>query len=108
MAYDGAFTPKGPTVLVGVNPVQAPTTDGTTATSYRIRALLATSQYMAWAAPTVAVPAIALVAPTAGVPSSPNTIGFLTGTTETLVLPAGCWMRADAPAAFEVTPGEGV
>ena len=105
--YDGAFTPKGPTVLVGVNAVLAPTSDGTAATSYRVRNILSTAQYLAWYPKTVMPPAFTVTAPTAATPST-NTMGFAAGSTETVVFPANCWFKADAISAFEVTPGEGV
>ena len=107
--YDGAFTPKGPTVLVGTTVVPVPTNDGTPATSYRVRALLTTQQYLAWSPPRSdgTAPTINLVTPVANVPSV-NTMGFAGLATETVVLPQGCYMKADAVGAFEVTPGEGI
>ena len=105
--YDGAFTPKGPTVLVGVNAVQVPTSDGTAATSYRVRNILSTAQYLTWYPKTNTPPNITATAPTASTPA-PFTMGFAGSSTETVVFPANCWLKADTVAAFEVTPGEGV
>ncbi len=105
--YDGPFRPTGPTVLVGITSVQAPTNDGTGQTSYRVRAMLSTQQYLTWAPFTTVNPNVPVTAPTAGVPST-NTLGFAGLSTETVVLPMNCWLRADAAAAFEVTPGEGL
>ena len=105
--YDGAFMPKGPTVLVGVNAVQAPNTDGTSPTSCRVRNILSTAQYLTWAPRTNSVPTITATAPSASTPAV-NTMGFAAGSTETVIFPPNCWFKADAAAAFEVTPGEGV
>ena len=111
MAYDSAFSPMGPTVLVGTSSVQVKTTNNEGNTSYRVRNLLATQQYFSWAAPlpsdaAVTVPAI--VTPVAGTPS-PKTIGMFPYSVETFSgLPANAWFLANAAGAFEVTPGEGL
>ena len=105
--YDGAFTPKGPTVLVGVNAVLVLNSDGTPPTSYRVRNIISTGQYLSWYPRTANAPNITVTAPTAQTPAA-FTMGFAAGSTETVVLPPNCWLKADAVAAFEVTPGEGV
>lgn len=108
---NGAFTPFGPTVLVGTSEVQVQSTRNTEPTAYRIRNTSGSAQYLAWAyappgggSPTIAAPA----APTAGVPA-PNTLGFLPNSVEVVGgLPANAFFRASAAGAFEVTPGEGL
>ena len=107
--YDGAFKPSGATVLIGTSPLQVLNNDGTSPTSYRIRAMLVTQQYLGWMPGGLSgnPPFVPTTAPVAGTPT-PNVMGFAGFSTETVVLPQGCWMRADAIGAFEVTPGEGV
>lgn len=108
MATDTAFYPKGPTYLVGTSPVQcnaSPTESSVSA--YRICNLLSTRQYLTWAASQANTPSIGALAPSAGTPSS-NTIGIAGLATETFILPPNAWFEANAAAAFEITPGEGV
>jgi hypothetical protein len=109
---NGAFTPFGATVLVGLTEVQVgsgPRATGPTA--YRIRNVSASAQYISWApaAPLGgAAPSITVTAPTAGVPSN-STLGFLPNSVEVVGgLPANAFFKADAAGAFEVTPGEGL
>lgn len=103
MANDSAFSPGGPTVLVGATAVQIPLAGSiNNVQSYRVRCLVAA--YLTWGPSTVT----AAGAPTAGVPSA-NTIGMAAGAVEKLSLPDGnTWFIASAAAAFEVTPGEGI
>lgn len=108
---NGPFTPFGPTVLVGTSEVQVRSTRNTSPTAYRVRNLLATPQYFAWAPATPlggAAPSITVTAPSAGVPS-PNTIGMGAYGVEVFGgLPADAFFKANASAAFEITPGEGL
>lgn len=109
---NGAFTPFGPTVLVGTSEVQASSGSRNTGpTAYRIRNTSASAQYISWsyAPPNGATPTIAApTAPTAGVPSA-NTLGFLPNSVEVIGgIPANAFFRASAVGAFEVTPGEGL
>jgi len=109
---NGPFTPFGPTVLVGTSEVQvSSTTRNTGPTSYRVRNLLSTAQYFSWApaAPLgAAAPSITVTAPTAGVPSA-NTIGMNGNGVEVFGgLPPNAYFKANAAAAFEITPGEGL
>lgn len=111
MAYDSPFSPMGPTSLIGTSSSQVKTTNNEGNSSYRIRNILPTQQYIKWAAPlpndtAVTVPAI--VVPAAGVPST-RTLGMLPYSVETFGgLPSNAWFLADAVGAFEVTPGEGI
>lgn len=107
MSWDAPFAPKGPTYLVGTQPVQVLVTDGSLTVSYRISSLSTSRQYITWLPFTAAQPTIPIATPTAVAPQA-NTIGMAAGATETFNLPANAWFRADAAGAFEVTPGEGL
>jgi hypothetical protein len=111
MAFYGPFCPKGPTVLVGTSSVQVTTSDNSNPSSYRVRNLLTTAQYLSWAPPApggAPVTVAAATAPTAGSPSA-NTLGMAGSATEVFGnLPAQAWFIANASANFEVTPGEGL
>lgn len=109
---NGAFTPFGATVLVGTSEVQVSSgPQGTGPTSYRVRNLLSTPQYFAWAPPAPlggAAPSITVTAPSAGTPSQ-ATIGMNGNGIEVFGgLPANAFFKANAAACFEITPGEGL
>lgn len=106
---NGAFVPFGQTYLVGTTSVQVLSQGNQGATSYRIKSMLTTTQYLRWAPPSptgVAVTVGSVTAPVAGTPSN-ETIGLFPGAVEVISLPANAWFKADAVAAFEITPGEG-
>ena len=48
---NGAFVPMGQTYLVGTSSVQVKSQGNQTPTSYRIKAMLTTTQYLRWAPP---------------------------------------------------------
>ena len=105
---NNAFTPFGPTYLIGTAaPVQVITNNGLSPTSYRIRNTSASANYIAWYPPLASgnAPIFGAVQPTAGVPSQ-NTIGMLGASIEVFELPGNCWFIGNA-SGFEVTPGEG-
>ena len=106
---NGAFTPFGPTYLIGTSEVQVLPSDNNSPTAVRIRNLKATTQYISWkpALPTGGSVSITVTAPTAGVPSV-NTISLLPNSVEVIGISGIAWFKADAAAAFEVTPGEGL
>lgn len=109
---NGAFVPFGPTVLVGTSEVQVSSGGRNTGpTSYRVRNLLSTPQYVSWApaAPLGgAAPSITVTVPSAGVPSS-NTLGLAAFGVEVFGgLPSNAYFKANAAACFEITPGEGL
>jgi hypothetical protein len=106
---NSAFAPFGPSYLVGTSVVQVLTTNNNPATSYRIRNLLVTAQWFAWVQPVGSTsPTITVTAPTAGVPSA-NTMGLAAGATGIFGnIPPNAWFKADAAAAFEIVPGEGL
>lgn len=106
---NGAFVPMGKTYLVGTSSVQVKAEGNQTPTTYRIKAMLSTTQYLRWAPPDPTGTAItvgSVTAPSAGSPSD-NTIGFFPGAVEVISLPANAWFKSDAVAAFEIIPGEG-
>ena len=106
---NSAFAPFGPTYLVGTSAVQVLSTNNNGSTSYRVRSLLATTQYLSWAPAGVAnaAPTITVAAP--GASPSAYTLGITSGTVEVFGnLPPNGFFKADAAAAFEITPGEGL
>ena len=110
MAYNSPFSPFGPTYLVGTTSVQVKSTNNDQPTSYRVRNLLGTNQYFSYLPPQPgdATQSITVTAPVAGTPSA-NTIGMLPYSVEIFGgLPGNAWFEADAAAAFEITPGEGL
>jgi len=110
MAYDSAFSPFGPTHLVGTSSVQIKATNNDNPTSYRIRNLKTTDQYFSWAPPApgdVAVTCVTPAAPSAGSPVT-NTLGMAGSTTIVISgIPANAWFLSNIAAGFEVTAGEG-
>ena len=97
----GAFAPQGPTYVIGGTAVQCRSVGGT---SYRVRNLQNTQQYLTWGSSdqvTAAGP------PTTDVPSE-DTIGMDGNRTEVFSLPTNAWFVSDRVGdTFEVTPGEG-
>jgi len=112
MATTGAFAPHQQlTYLIGnAAAVQIPTqSSGAAITSYRVSNVLATRQYLTWAANTAtgSAPTISAAAPTNGAPAT-NTMGMPGGAIEVFMFPANAWFIANAAGAFEITPGDGV
>ena len=106
---NSAFAPFGPTYLIGTTAVQVLSTNNNGSTSYRVRSLLATTQYLSWAPAGVAnaAPTITVTAP--GASPSAYTLGNTPGTVEVFGnLPPNGFFKADIAAAFEITPGEGL
>ena len=106
---NSAFAPFGPTYLIGTTAVQVLSTNNNGSTSYRVRSLLATTQYLSWAPAGVAnaAPTITVTAP--GASPSPYTLGITPGTVEVFGnLPPNGFFKADIAAAFEIPPGEGL
>lgn len=103
MSLLSAFQPSSSLNLV-TNAAAVQVTGVGIATSYRIRNLSSTPQYIKWGRDsTITAP----TAPTAGVPQA-ATIGMLPNSVETFNLPAGSWFIADNATGFEVQAGEGV
>lgn len=106
---DTAFTPTGPTYLIGTAfPVQALSSNNAAPTSYRIRNTSTNTNYISWWPPLASgnSPVFASTAPVAGTPAV-NTIGMIGTSVEVLSLPSNCWFIGNA-SGFEVTPGEGL
>ncbi len=103
MAVNGAFSPSGPTFLVGATAVQIAPANALTNMGYRVRNLSSSAQYFTHGSANTVTSA---GAPSAGTPSA-NTIGMLPNSVETFanLLP---FMIASSATGFEVTPGEGV
>lgn len=107
---NSSFAPFGPVYLVGTSAVQVLSKNNANCTSYRVRSLLTTTQYLSWAPPGApgSTPSITVTAPTAGNPSA-FTIGLLPSTVEVFGgMPPNAWFKADAAGAFEIIPGEGL
>lgn len=109
MSTVNAFTPMGQTYLVTTSSVQIPTNNNSYAVSYRVRNLLSTAAYLAWA-PADPLGASVTVgsasAPSAGSPAA--VLGFLPNSVEVVQLPPNVWVKAGTASAFEITPGEGM
>ena len=106
---NSAFAPFGPTYQIGTSAVQVLATNNNGCTSYRVRSLLSTTQYLSWAPAGVAnaTPTITVTAP--GASPSAYTLGITPGTVEVFGnLPPNGFFKADIAAAFEITPGEGL
>ena len=109
MSTVNAFTPQGQTYTVTTSSVQIKTNTNSYAVSYRVRNLLSTAAYLAWA-PADPLGASITVgsasAPSAGSPAA--VLGFLPNSVEVVQLPPNVWLKAGTANAFEVTPGEGM
>ena len=109
MAYDSAFSPFGLTYLVGTGAVQVLSTNNSGPTSYRVRNLSGTQQYLGWAAPIPGngTPTITIATPSNGAPKA--VLGLMPYSVEVFSgLPANSWFKADGVGAFEITSGEGL
>jgi hypothetical protein len=111
MSYNSAFSPFGPTYLVGTSSVQVKTNNNNYPSSYRVKNLLTTNAYLAWLPQEpndAAVTVSTATAPSAGVPSV-NTLGLLPNSVEIFSgIPPNAWFIGSAAGAFEITPGEGL
>lgn len=111
MSNNSAFSPFGPTYVVGQSPVQVRCSGNMQATSYRFRNLQTSAQYIAWmAAPPGGGPPTfpTVTAPVQGTPQA-QTLGLLGTSVEVFSnLPPDAWFQSTQAANFEVTPGEGV
>jgi hypothetical protein len=106
---DGPFQPWGPTVLVGLAIVPAPTNNNNAPTCYRIRCLV--TGYLAWGpgpSPGVANTTLTVAQPTAGNPQT-NTIGMTQSIDPEYIAIGGnnMYFISSNAAGFEITPGEG-
>ena len=107
--YNSAFSPFGPTYLVGVSAVQVKSANNVDPTGYRIVNLTSSIIRVSWQPqePNDATVTPEVTAPSAGVPSfntlaiPANGVGVFSG------IPPNAWFIASA-ASVEITPGEGI
>jgi hypothetical protein len=107
--YNSAFSPFGPTYLVGVSAVQVKSSNNFYPTGYRIVNLTSSLIRVSWQPqePNDATVTPVVTAPSAGVPSAntlaipANGVGVFAG------IPPNAWFIASA-ASVEITPGEGI
>jgi hypothetical protein len=107
--YNSAFSPFGPTYLVGVSAVQVKSSNNFYPTGYRIVNLTSSLVRVSWQPqePFDATSTPVVTAPSAGVPSfntlsiPANGVGVFAG------IPPNAWFIASA-ASVEITPGEGI
>jgi hypothetical protein len=107
--YNSAFSPFGPTYLVGTSAVQVKSSNNFYPTGYRIVNLTSSLVRVSWQPqePFDATSTPVVTAPSAGVPSfntlaiPANGVGVFAG------IPPNAWFIASA-ASVEITPGEGI
>src|ERR1041385_265225 len=95
---NNAFTPFGPTYLVGLDPVQLLGSNGLCPTSVRIRNTSGSANTFSWwpaLASGLKPSGLSASAPSAGVPAA-NTMTMLGTSVEVFQLPGNCWIVASA------------
>lgn len=107
--YNSAFSPFGPTYLVGVSAVQVKSSNNFYPTGYRIVNLTSSLVRVSYQPqePNDATVTPVVTAPSAGVPSA-NTLAIpANGVAVFSGIPPNAWFIASA-ASVEITPGEGI
>lgn len=107
--YNSAFSPFGPTYLVGVSAVQVKSSNNFYPTGYRIVNLTSSLVRVSYQPqePNDATVTPEVTAPSAGVPSA-NTLAIpANGVAVFSGIPPNAWFIASA-ASVEITPGEGI
>ena len=107
--YNSAFTPFGPTYLVGVSAVQVKSNNNMYPTGYRIVNLTSSLVRISWQPqePFDGTSTPVVTAPSAGVPSA-NTLAIPANEVAVFAgIPPNAWFIASA-ASVEITPGEGI
>jgi hypothetical protein len=107
--YNSAFSPFGPTYLVGVSAVQVKSSNNFYPTGYRIVNLTSSIVRVSYQPqePNDATVTPEVTAPSAGVPSA-NTLAIpANGVAVFSGIPPNAWFIASA-ASVEITPGEGI
>ena len=108
MAYDSAFSPFGPTYLVGSSGVQVKATNNFYTTSYRIMNITSSIVRVGWAPQE---PNDASVTPTVTTPTATGTPYVMSipanGVAVFSGIPPNAWFIASAATSLEITPGEG-
>ncbi len=103
--YDSTFTPRGPTYLVGITPVQILGSANEQCTSYLVRCMA--TGYFSWTSQLNGTPVMGTPTAPANLVPSVNTIGMLVNAVQTFQLPGNVWLKSSVAGGFEVTPGEG-
>jgi hypothetical protein len=107
--YNSAFTPFGPTYLVGTSAVQVKSSNNFYPTGYRFVNLTSSLVRVSWQPqePNDATVTPVVTAPSAGVPSA-NTLAIpANGVAVFAGIPPNAWFISSA-ASVEITPGEGI
>jgi hypothetical protein len=108
MAYNSAFSPFGPTYLVGLSAVQVKSSNNVYPSGYRIVNLTASLIRVGWLPQE---PSDASVTPVATTPTASGTANVLTLPANAVGvfsgIPPNAWFIASA-ASVEITPGEGI
>ena len=107
--YNSAFSPFGPTYLVGTSAVQVKSNNNMYPTGYRFVNLTSSLVRISWQPqePNDAAVTPVVTAPSAGVPSA-NTLAIpANGVAVFAGIPPNAWFIASA-ASVEITPGEGI
>jgi len=109
MAYNSAFTPFGPTYLVGTSAVQIKSNNNVYPSGYRIVNLTSSLVRVGWlpqepsdasVTPVATTPTAAGIANVLSIPA--NAVGVFSG------IPPNAWFIASAATSVEITPGEGL
>ena len=107
--YNSAFSPFGPTYLVGTSAVQVKSSNNVYPTGYRIINLTSSLVRVSWQPqePFDGASTPVVTAPSAGVPSA-NTLAIpANGVAVFAGIPPNAWFISSA-ASVEITPGEGI
>lgn len=107
--YNSAFSPFGPTYLVGTSAVQVKSSNNMYPTGYRFVNLTSSLVRVSWQPqePFDGTSTPVVTAPSAGVPSA-NTLAIpANGVAVFASIPPNAWFIASA-ASVEITPGEGI
>jgi len=109
MAYNSAFSPFGPTYLVGTSAVQIKSNNNVYPSGYRIVNLTSSLVRVGWlpqepsdasVTPVATTPTAAGIANVLSIPA--NAVGVFSG------IPPNAWFIASAATSVEITPGEGL
>lgn len=113
MSVDTTFKPTGPTILVGVTPVQIQVggNQGSIGDAVYVRCLAAaaSSAYFFYGPSAASLASLPTVPPTGATAalSASNALGMFGQTVKVFAIPSNSFVVASAAAAFEMTPGQG-
>jgi hypothetical protein len=109
MAYNSAFSPFGPTYLVGTSAVQVKSSNNVYPSGYRIMNLTSSIVRVGWApqepndatvTPVATTPTATGIAYVMSIPA--NGVAVFSG------IPPNAWFISSAATSLEITPGEGI